>query len=141
MIDEFDPKLENLLDYLKRTRGFDFTAYKRSTLGRRIEKRIQAVGIADFVDYLDYLEVHPGEFASLFNTILINVTEFFRDPPAWEFMTAEAIPRILESKGSHEQIRIWSAGCASGEEAYSLTMLFSEALGIEGVRPTSTKTR
>jgi two-component system CheB/CheR fusion protein len=134
MNDEFDPKLENLLDYLKRTRGFDFTAYKRSTLGRRIEKRIQAVGIADFVDYQDYLEVHPGEFDSLFNTILINVTEFFRDPPAWEFMTAEAIPRILEGKGSHEQIRVWSAGCASGEEAYSLTMLFSEALGIDGVR-------
>src|SRR5437879_2576795 len=134
MSDEFDPKLENLLDYLKRTRGFDFTAYKRSTLARRIEKRMQTVGVSHFSEYIDHLEVHPAEFASLFNTILINVTEFFRDPPAWEFISAEAIPRILKGKGTHEQIRIWSAGCASGEEAYSIAMLFSEALGIDGLQ-------
>ncbi|TMJ07335.1 MAG: protein-glutamate O-methyltransferase CheR, partial [Bacillati bacterium ANGP1] len=133
MSDEFDPKLENLLDYLKRTRGFDFTAYKRSTLARRIEKRMQTVGVSHFTEYIDHLEVHPAEFTSLFNTILINVTEFFRDPPAWEFITAEAIPRILK-KGTHEQIRIWSAGCASGEEAYSIAILFSEALGIDGLQ-------
>src|SRR5215469_2126029 len=111
--------LEGLLDYLKRNRGFDFTAYKRSTLQRRIEKRMQAIGVADFVDYVDYLEVHPGEFTLLFNVILINVTEFFRDPPAWQFVTSEVIPRVIGAKDSGEPIRAWSAGCASGEEAYS----------------------
>src|SRR5262249_41665885 len=86
MTAETPPELEGLLDYLKRTRGFDFTSYKRSTLMRRIQKRMQVVGISDFTDYVDYLEVHPEEFPNLFNTILINVTAFFRDPGAWEFV-------------------------------------------------------
>src|SRR5215469_8507710 len=113
MSEEPNPKFETLLDYLKRNRGFDFTAYKRSTLQRRIEKRMQAVEVADFVDYVDYLEVHPGEFTSLFNIILINVTEFFRDAPAWQFLAAEVIPRIIGGKDANDSIRVWSAGCAS----------------------------
>jgi two-component system CheB/CheR fusion protein len=128
-----DPKLEELLEYLKRTRGFDFTAYKRSTLGRRIDKRIQSLNLDGYARYLDFLQVHPGEFAFLFNTILINVTEFFRDPPAWEYLAAEALPRILQSKRPRAPIRIWSAGCASGEEAYSIAMLLGEALGRDGL--------
>jgi len=72
--------LEALLDYLKRTRGFDFTGYKRASLERRIAKRMLMVGAITFADYLDYLEVHPEEFSGLFNTVLINVTHFFRDP-------------------------------------------------------------
>src|ERR1700712_2095974 len=91
--DEAD--LEVLLDYLKRTRGFDFTGYKRASLARRISKRMEEVSIADFGDYLDYLEVDPEEFGALFNTILINVTTFFRDPSAWEFMVTSVIPDIL----------------------------------------------
>ena len=69
----------SLLEFLKRTRGFDFTGYKRATLERRITKRLQSVGCNDFTEYLDYLEVHPEEFGQLFNTVLINVTSFFRD--------------------------------------------------------------
>ena len=115
-------------------RGFDFTAYKRSTLQRRIEKRMQAVEAADLVDYVDYLEVHPGEFTFLFNIILINVTEFFRDAPAWQFLAAEVIPRIIGGKDASDSIRVWSAGYASGEEADSVAMLFAEALGIEQLR-------
>src|SRR5260370_41380031 len=75
-------EFESLLEYLKQTRGFDFTAYKRSSLMRRVGKRMQAVDIADFAAYQDYLEVHPEEFTDLFNTILINVTGFFRDAGA-----------------------------------------------------------
>jgi two-component system, chemotaxis family, CheB/CheR fusion protein len=75
--------IEVLLDYLRRNRGFDFTGYKRTSLTRRIDKRMQAVGIPSYLDYVDYLEVVPKEFTHLFNTILINVTSFFRDPPAW----------------------------------------------------------
>jgi two-component system, chemotaxis family, CheB/CheR fusion protein len=127
-------EFEDLLEYLKRTRGFDFTGYKRSSLMRRIQKRMQMVGIEGFGDYLDYLEVHPEEFGHLFNMILINVTTFFRDPPAWEYLSEEILPRILAGKGPHDPIRVWSAGCASGEEAYSLAMLLAEAVGMDGMR-------
>src|SRR5262249_11992056 len=120
--------------YLKRNRGFDFTAYKRSTLQRRIEKRMQAVGITDFNDYGDYLQGHPGEFALLFNVILINLTEYFRDSPVWAYVGTEIIPRIAAAKGPNEHIRVWSAGCSSGEEAYSAAIMFAEALGLEGLR-------
>src|SRR5437016_1370447 len=89
---------EELLRYLKRTRGFDFTGYKPTSLDRRIRKRMQTVGVEAYPDYVDYLEVHPDEFAELFNTILINVTGFFRDPPAWEYLAAEIVPQIVTAK-------------------------------------------
>lgn len=126
-----DPRFEGLLDYLKRTRGFDFTGYKRTSLTRRVKRRMEVIGVDDFIDYVDYLEVHPHEFTNLFNTILINVTGFFRDQPAWDYLETDVLPKILSSKGSSEQIRIWSAGCASGEEAYSLAMLISDAIGLD----------
>src|SRR6516164_7275901 len=111
--DETDPQFEELLNYLKRTRGFDVTGYKRSSLQRRIAKRMEAVATPTYADYTDYLEVHPDEFIHLFNTILINVTGFFRDPLSWEYIAAEVIPRILANKKNGEPIRVWSAGCAS----------------------------
>ncbi len=126
--------LEALLEYLKHRRGFDFTCYKRASLERRIRKRMDTVEIATFANYQDYLEVHPTEFANLFNTILINVTSFFRDEAAWEYLAAEIIPRIIQEKAADEPIRIWCAGCASGEEAYTLAMLWAEALGIDEFR-------
>jgi two-component system CheB/CheR fusion protein len=128
---ERDSKFENLLDYLRRTRGFDFTGYKRSSLMRRVHKRMEQVEIQDFSDYVDYLEVHPEEFVQLFNTILINVTAFFRDAEAWEYLARDILPRILAAKELKDSIRVWSAGCAAGQEAYSLAMLFVEALGPE----------
>ena len=125
------PALQALLEHLKRERGFDFTGYKRSSLERRITKRIGELDIPDVASYLDHLEVHPEEFEPLFNTIMINVTGFFRDPEAWEALARDVVPRILESKTPRDPIRIWSAGCASGEEPYTLAMLFAEALGEE----------
>jgi two-component system CheB/CheR fusion protein len=127
-------EFETLLVYLNTNRGFDFTGYKRSSLMRRIDKRMQTVGVEGYGNYVDYLEVHPDEFAHLFNTILINVTSFFRDPSAWDFISAEVIPRILAGKGPEAQIRIWSAGCSSGEEAFTLTMIMAEALGPQQLR-------
>jgi two-component system, chemotaxis family, CheB/CheR fusion protein len=129
-----DRDLEVLLDYLRRSRGFDFTGYKRTSLTRRIDKRIQEVRADGYLSYLDHLEVDPEEFAQLFNTILLNVTSFFRDPPAWEYLSAEVLPRLIAEKPDGEPIRIWSAGCASGEEAYTLAMAVAEALGPESVR-------
>ncbi|HEY7295820.1 MAG TPA: CheR family methyltransferase, partial [Dehalococcoidia bacterium] len=122
-------EFEALLDYLKGSRGFDFSGYKRTTLMRRIRKQMQTSGVAGYDAYVDYLEVHPEEFGNVFNSILINVTSFFRDPQAWSYLTSEIIPRILFSKHSNEPVRIWSAGCASGEEPYTLAMLLCEAMG------------
>ena len=125
--------LERLLTHLKDTRGFDFTAYKRSTLARRISKRMSAVGVDSYAAYLDHLQVHPDEFTQLFNAILINVTSFFRDPDAFEYLRADIVPKIVDQSAGGD-IRIWSAGCASGEEPCSVAILFAEALGREAFR-------
>src|SRR5215207_1240775 len=97
-----DGELEELLHFLKRNRGFDFTGYKRASLGRRIDKRMQVVGADSYLGYLDHLEVDPEEFTQLFNTILLNVTGFFRDPPAWEYLSAEVLPRLAAEKPDGE---------------------------------------
>ena len=132
--DSADGRFDALLEYLRRTRGFNFAGYKRASLMRRIIRRMQQVAIDDYGDYLDYLEVHPDEFGQLFDAILINVTEFFRDPLAWDSLRAEAIPHIIADKVPGDSIRVWSAGCATGAEAYSLAIVLAEALGIEQFR-------
>jgi len=125
---------EQILEYLRQSRGFDFTAYKRSSLIRRVVKRMQGVGVESFEEYLDYLQVHPDEFASLFNTILINVTTFFRDPDVWEALRTTALPQLVQNLGTSRPIRVWSAGCASGEEAYSSAIALAEVLGLDAFR-------
>jgi two-component system, chemotaxis family, CheB/CheR fusion protein len=125
------PPLEVLLEHLKRARGFDFTGYKRTSLERRIRKRMEAVDVDDYTAYLDYLEVHQDEFPALFDTILINVTGFFRDPQAWDYYREEIIPRLLEALGPDDPIRVWCAGCASGQETYTMAMVLAEALGTQ----------
>ncbi|HEY3162115.1 MAG TPA: CheR family methyltransferase [Vicinamibacterales bacterium] len=129
------PEFERLLEHLKDTRGFDFTAYKRATLSRRVDKRMAAVGIDAYTAYLDYLEVHQDEFTQLFNSILINVTSFFRDRETFDFLARDVVPTVIHnSQAAAGQIRIWSAGCASGEECYSVAILFAEAMGGEQFR-------
>ena len=128
------PEFERLLEHLKLSRGFDFTAYKRSTLARRIDKRLAAINVDSYEDYLDYLEVHPDEFGQLFNAILINVTSFFRDADTFEYLRHEVVPALLQIKDSSEPIRVWSAGCSSGEECYSIAITLAEALGPEQFR-------
>ena len=128
-----DREFERLLEYLRQNRGFDFSGYKRPSLMRRVVKRMQSLDIESFPDYLDYLEVHPEEFTTLFNAILINVSSFFRDEATWKYLAEVVLPQILRRKPEDAPIRIWSAGCASGEEAYSLAMLMAEALGKEAL--------
>ncbi|AFZ19308.1 CheR family methyltransferase [Allocoleopsis franciscana] len=129
-----DPTFEVLLHYLKQTRGFDFTGYKRPSLMRLAKKRMQIVGAESFTQYLDYLEANPLELNHLFDALLLNVTTFFRDLPAWNYLTQEIIPRILEMKPDNELIRVWTAGCASGEEAYTIAIILAEILGEEAFR-------
>jgi two-component system CheB/CheR fusion protein len=132
--DRSDADLERLLEYLRDSRGFDFTGYKRASLGRRITKRMQAAGVPTFSEYLEYLEVHPEEFVALFNTILINVTSFFRDEEAWASLTGTALPELLAQKTPDSPIRVWSAGCATGQEAYTLVIALAELLGADVFR-------
>jgi two-component system, chemotaxis family, CheB/CheR fusion protein len=131
---ETSREFEALLRYLKETRGFDFTAYKRATLQRRVQKRMQTVEVGTYEAYQDYLQVHQGEFEQLFNTILINVTDFFRDTDAWDYVADTIVPKILENRRGASPIRIWTAGCASGEEAYTLAMVLCEHLGTDEFR-------
>ena len=125
---------ESLLYHLRQHRGFDFSGYKRPSLMRRVSKRMQTVNVASFADYIDYLEVHPEEFLQLFNTVLINVTSFFRDPHAWESLSAKVLPRLIAAKNADEPIRVWCAGCASGEESYTIAIVLAEALGPDAFR-------
>src|SRR5262245_17661054 len=130
-----DPTFEELLSFIRAERGFDFTGYKRPSLYRRISKRMQDVKVGSFEDYKAYLESHPDEFAELFDTILINVTSFFRDEVAWDFLRRNVAPRIMEQHdGLDGHIRLWSTGCATGEEAFSLAMVFAEILGPDEFR-------
>lgn len=129
-----NPEFEALLGYIKQSRGFDFTGYKRSTLMRRVDKRIQTIGIEGYDTYLNYLEASPDEFNHLFNTLLINVTSFFRDRRTWDYIASDIIPCILNSKLPNAPIRVWSAGCASGQEAYTIAMVLAQIIGIEQFR-------
>lgn len=125
---------EALLNYLKRSRGFDFTGYKRPSLMRQIKKRMVQLKIESYEEYLDYLKLNSIEHTYLFDTLLINVTTFFRDFSAWQNLTQEIIPRLVAVKPEQEAIRVWSAGCASGEEAYTIAIILAEALGTENFK-------
>ncbi|PSF35440.1 chemotaxis protein CheR [Aphanothece hegewaldii CCALA 016] len=124
-------ELESLLNYLKNSRGCDLTGYKRSSLLRRFRFRMQQININSYQEYLKYLQNNSEEWLTLLNTVLINYTGFFRDRSSWDYLAKEIIPKIIASKQKNESIRVWVAGCASGEEVYSLVMLWAEALGIE----------
>lgn len=125
-----EPELRELLRYVQESRGVDFRGYKKSSLRRRLAHRMEAVGAEGFSAYHAFLEAHPQEFAELLNTVLINVTAFFRDPEAWEALRAKVVRGVAERRGG-DNIRVWSVGCATGEEPYSLAMLLAEEMGAE----------
>lgn len=131
---EQSAEFEDLLEYLRHNRGFDFSTYKRTTLMRRVQKRMAAHNIQSYPEYIDYLEVHPDEFPLLFNTILINVTSFFRDADTWTFLSSEIVPKVLAAHSDGSPIRVWVAGCASGEEAYTIAMILADHLGPDDFR-------
>ena len=96
-----DPVFEALLHHIQESRGLDFRGYKRTSLRRRITLRMEAVGAADFGAYQSQLEADPGEFESLLNTVLINVTSFFRDEEAWEVLKTQVVPSIIARAGEY----------------------------------------
>lgn len=118
--------LQEVLTQLRLRTGHDFVNYKRPTLLRRIERRLYIRNQPDLPAYASFLQEHPEETVSLLKDLLISVTHFFRDTKAFEVLREEVIPSILRGKTSEHQVRIWVAGCATGEEAYSMAMLFAE---------------
>jgi two-component system CheB/CheR fusion protein len=128
---ETDPEFEALLDYLKHNRGCNLTGYKRSTLMRRFKHRMQRIGIDSYQNYLQYLQCDVEEHLALLQDVLINFTGFFRDPDAWVYLASEIIPKIIANKHPSKPIRVWSAGCSTGQEIYSFLILMLENLGIE----------
>jgi two-component system CheB/CheR fusion protein len=115
--------------------GHDFSQYKRSTLLRRIQRRMQIHGLSTLEMYLDHLRQTPTEASALFNDILIGVTSFFRDRASWENLATEVIPQILKGKDGDDMVRTWTIGCSTGEEAYGMAILLFEAADKLELRP------
>jgi two-component system CheB/CheR fusion protein len=126
-----DEDLIQVINLIKRVVGVDFIYYKRNTIKRRIVRRMLLHRLQTLKDYLSYLKENQSEINLLYNDLLINVTCFFRDPDATEFLKKTILPRIVKSKPSNEPIRIWIPACSSGEEAYSMAILLMEVLGTK----------
>ena len=125
--------LEKILILLRIKTGQDFTLYKKNTVYRRVERRMGIHKIDRISTYVRYLQENPHEVELLFKELLIGVTSFFRDPEAWNLLREKAIPALLAGRPAGGVLRAWSAGCSTGEEAYSLAIAFKEAL--EQVKP------
>ena len=120
--------LEKVVILLRAKTGHNFSMYKKNTIYRRIERRMGIHQIDRIAAYVRYLQENPQEVELLFKELLIGVTSFFRDPAAWEQLQEEAIPALLAGHPTGRVLRAWSAGCSTGEEAYSLAIAFKEAL-------------
>jgi two-component system CheB/CheR fusion protein len=118
--------LHDIMALLRQSTGHDFRCYKRATVLRRIERRLQIHGLPDVIAYQDFIQQHPEETAALLQDMLISVTNFFRDRAAFEALERDVIPMIFENAAPAEQIRCWSVACATGEEAYSIAMLLAK---------------
>jgi two-component system CheB/CheR fusion protein len=120
--------LRRILELVRARTGHDFTRYKRPTILRRVARRIQLNHRADLEQYLELLRENPDEIHALFDDLLITVTTFFRDPAAWDALRLNVVVPLVQSKQGDDSIRVWVPACATGEEAYSLAMLFREEI-------------
>ena len=123
-------EFERLLEGLRKVYGVDFGSYKETTITRRLKRRMAATDQATVGEYRAYLAENPEEYRNLLSSFLIKVTEFFRDPEHFAYLQAEVLPRLVrEAREAGRGLRVWSAGCATGEEAYSLAIALAEVLG------------
>ncbi len=129
-----DENLRKILAHLHVRTGHDFSSYKKATVRRRIARRMQVQRATSTADYLAILRESAAELNALFADLLISVTMFFRDPAAFDKLVTVAIPRMFEGKAAGDSVRAWVAGCATGEEAYSITMLLLEEAARRDVR-------
>jgi two-component system, chemotaxis family, CheB/CheR fusion protein len=118
--------LTTIFALLRTTTGVDFTLYKSTTLDRRMQRRLLLYKLENLEDYAQYLQEHPAEVQALYEEILIHVTSFFRDPEVFEQLKTQVFPTISQNKSADAPIRIWVAGCSTGEEVYSIAICLSE---------------
>ncbi|MCF4994452.1 PAS domain S-box protein [Pseudomonas syringae] len=134
-----EQRLHDILIHLRTSTGHDFKHYKRATVLRRIERRMQVTAQPDLAAYYDYLQNTPDEAKSLLGDMLIGVTNFFRDRDAFEALERDVLPQLVQAVSTSrdkEELRVWSAGCSTGEEAYSLAMLVDDQLQLESSKAT-----
>ena len=120
--------LDRIFQLLNQHHNLDFSHYKATTVGRRIQRRVELMGLTSVEEYVEQLESTPEEINELYKDLLIGVTKFFRDPEAFEVIESEVIPKLITRLKPGQPIRFWVAGCASGEEAYSFAILLDEAV-------------
>lgn len=118
--------LTTIFALLRKTSGIDFTHYKPTTLNRRLQRRMLLYKLESVEEYAQYLQEHPEEIQALYEEILIHVTSFFRDPNVFEQLKAQVFPTISQNKSGNAPIRIWVAGCSTGEEVYSIAICLLE---------------
>lgn len=118
--------LKKIFERIGKVTGHDFSNYKHSTIIRRVTRRMQMNQVDSLRDYLDLLNKEKEEVKALFNDLLIRITHFFRDPKAFEELEKKIIPKLFADKKNDKQVRVWVAGCATGEEAYSIAILLNE---------------
>jgi two-component system CheB/CheR fusion protein len=119
---------EKICILLRSRTGHDFSLYKKSTIYRRVERRMGIHQLSGITDYVGFLQANPQEVDLLFKELLIGVTSFFRDPAAWSYLQEKVLPGMIRAKIDDKPLRAWVAGCSSGEEAYSLAIIFREAI-------------
>ena len=124
--------MQKIVSVIHEQTGIDFTSYKQSTVARRVQRRIGIAQVANPEDYLEFLEQSPQEAAMLGRDLLINVTKFFRDGEVFDVLRGEILPAILNRAAARKALRIWVAGCATGEEAYSIAILVQELVTARG---------
>ncbi len=122
--------LDEICSVVRTTVGHDFSGYKKSTLSRRVQRRIQVLDLPDANAYLRHIRSTPDECEILFRELLINVTRFFRDPEHFRILRREVVKPLVEN-ADNEEIRVWVPGCSSGEEAYSIAMVFAEEVRLQ----------
>jgi two-component system CheB/CheR fusion protein len=127
-----DPNFTKIVQLLNHAHGVDFSHYKFNTLYRRITRRMVLLKMEGVSQYLQVLRENPGEVDALYQDILINVTSFFRDPESFEALKATVFPRLLEGRSRNDPVRVWTLGCSTGQEAYSLAMAFMESAEAAG---------
>jgi two-component system CheB/CheR fusion protein len=121
-------QLQKIFALIRSATGHDFSHYKNSTIERRIERRLAVHQINSLPDYILFLQKNPAEIQTLFKNLVIGVTSFFRDPKAHDVLEAKVLAKLIEAKHPEDTLRCWVVGCSTGEEAYSLAILISEAM-------------
>ena len=126
--DKLKGYFDNIIVLLRAHTGHDFSSYKKNTIQRRIERCMGIHKIDDIAAYVRFLKENPQELNLLFREFLIGVTSFFREPKEWEVLKDEVIPALLAERSPTDTVRVWISGCSTGEEAYSLAIVFKEAM-------------